>query len=156
MNPFLGSIWAEEDRRGGSTGEQSFKRAPMVTGVGWGDSGRGEAGLGVGEVGGGAGEGARIRNRDMVAGGRRSKGGGDGGASGRAPPGSSRREIWWPEEGGDDSWSPQPGKISRCYRDPAYVRTACEGSLNRLGVDCIDLYYQHRINKRVPIEVTVS
>ena len=40
--------------------------------------------------------------------------------------------------------------------DPAYVRAACEGSLKRLGVDCIDLYYQHRIDKRVPIEVTVS
>ncbi|CAL5028193.1 unnamed protein product [Urochloa decumbens] len=40
--------------------------------------------------------------------------------------------------------------------DPAYVRAACEGSLKRLGVDCIDLYYQHRIDTRVPIEVTIS
>jgi len=40
--------------------------------------------------------------------------------------------------------------------DPAYVRAACEGSLKRLGIDCIDLYYQHRIDKKVPIEVTVS
>jgi len=40
--------------------------------------------------------------------------------------------------------------------DPAYVRAACEASLKRLGVDCIDLYYQHRIDTRVPIEVTVS
>ncbi|TVU03548.1 hypothetical protein EJB05_50863, partial [Eragrostis curvula] len=40
--------------------------------------------------------------------------------------------------------------------DPAYVRAACEGSLKRLGVDCIDLYYQHRIDKRVPIEVTIG
>ena len=39
--------------------------------------------------------------------------------------------------------------------DPAYVRAACEGSLKRLEVDCIDLYYQHRIDTRVPIEVTV-
>ena len=39
--------------------------------------------------------------------------------------------------------------------DPAYVRTAIEGSLKRLGVDCVDLYYQHRIDTRVPIEVTV-
>ncbi|BAF14406.1 Os04g0337700 [Oryza sativa Japonica Group] len=38
--------------------------------------------------------------------------------------------------------------------DPAYVRAACEGSLQRLGVDCIDLYYQHRVDKKVPIEVT--
>ncbi|CAL5017710.1 unnamed protein product [Urochloa decumbens] len=33
--------------------------------------------------------------------------------------------------------------------DPAYVRAACEGSLKRLGVDCIDLYYQHRIDKKM-------
>lgn len=39
--------------------------------------------------------------------------------------------------------------------DPAYIRAACEGSLKRLGVDCIDLYYQHRIDTKVPIEVTV-
>lgn len=39
--------------------------------------------------------------------------------------------------------------------DPKYVREACEASLKRLGVDCIDLYYQHRIDTRVPIEVTV-
>ncbi|XP_050372710.1 probable aldo-keto reductase 2 [Argentina anserina] len=40
--------------------------------------------------------------------------------------------------------------------DPEYVRAACEGSLKRLGLDCIDLYYQHRIDTRVPIEVTVG
>ena len=40
--------------------------------------------------------------------------------------------------------------------DPAYVRAACEASLRRLGVDCIDLYYQHRIDTTVPVEVTVS
>ncbi|GLJ05417.1 hypothetical protein SUGI_0017900 [Cryptomeria japonica] len=40
--------------------------------------------------------------------------------------------------------------------DPAYVRACCEGSLKRLDVDCIDLYYQHRIDTRVPIEVTVG
>ncbi|CAO1939078.1 unnamed protein product [Urochloa humidicola] len=38
----------------------------------------------------------------------------------------------------------------------AYVRAACEDSLKRLGVDCIDLYYQHRIDTRVPVEVTVG
>lgn len=42
------------------------------------------------------------------------------------------------------------------YGDPAYVRKACEASLERLGVDCIDIYYQHRVDTRVPIEVTVS
>ncbi|WVZ84917.1 hypothetical protein U9M48_031887 [Paspalum notatum var. saurae] len=40
--------------------------------------------------------------------------------------------------------------------DPAYVRAACEGSLKRLGVECIDLYYQHRIDKNIPIEVTMG
>lgn len=38
---------------------------------------------------------------------------------------------------------------------PAYVREACEASLKRLDIDCIDLYYQHRIDTSVPIEVTV-
>jgi len=42
------------------------------------------------------------------------------------------------------------------HGDPAYVRAACEGSLKRLDINCIDLYYQHRIDTRVPIEVTVS
>ena len=39
--------------------------------------------------------------------------------------------------------------------DPAHVRAACEGSLQRLGIDCIDLYYQHRLHPNTPIEVTV-
>ena len=58
----------EADRR-----RQSFERPPMVTGDGWGDSGRAEAGLEVGEGGGGAGEGARTRNRSTVTGGVRSR-----------------------------------------------------------------------------------
>ncbi|KAL2531100.1 putative aldo-keto reductase 3 [Forsythia ovata] len=40
--------------------------------------------------------------------------------------------------------------------DPAYVRAACEASLKRLDIDCIDLYYQHRIDTRLPIEVTIG
>jgi aryl-alcohol dehydrogenase-like predicted oxidoreductase len=40
--------------------------------------------------------------------------------------------------------------------DPAYVRQACEASLSRLGVDVIDLYYQHRVDQSVPIEDTVG
>jgi aryl-alcohol dehydrogenase-like predicted oxidoreductase len=39
---------------------------------------------------------------------------------------------------------------------PEYVFSACEASLKRLGVDVIDLYYQHRIDPRVPIEETVG
>ncbi|KAK2967198.1 hypothetical protein RJ640_022454 [Escallonia rubra] len=40
--------------------------------------------------------------------------------------------------------------------DPGYVRACCEASLKRLDIDCIDLYYQHRIDTRVPIEVTAN
>jgi aryl-alcohol dehydrogenase-like predicted oxidoreductase len=40
--------------------------------------------------------------------------------------------------------------------DAAYVRQACEASLQRLGLDHIDLYYQHRVDRRVPIEETVG
>jgi len=39
---------------------------------------------------------------------------------------------------------------------PEYVREACEGSLKRLGIDSIDLYYQHRVDPKVPIEETVG
>ena len=38
----------------------------------------------------------------------------------------------------------------------AYVRRACDASLSRLGVDSIDLYYQHRVDPKVPIEETVG
>jgi aryl-alcohol dehydrogenase-like predicted oxidoreductase len=40
--------------------------------------------------------------------------------------------------------------------DADYVRSACEASLQRLGVDHIDLYYQHRVDPNVPIEETVG
>jgi aryl-alcohol dehydrogenase-like predicted oxidoreductase len=49
----------------------------------------------------------------------------------------------------DGSWVGINGK-------PEYVRSACEASLSRLGVDHIDLYYQHRVDKSVPIEDTVG
>ena len=39
---------------------------------------------------------------------------------------------------------------------PEYVRSACDASLERLGVDVIDLYYQHRVDQKVPIEETVG
>ncbi|TGM97621.1 aldo/keto reductase [Leptospira dzoumogneensis] len=39
---------------------------------------------------------------------------------------------------------------------PEYVKAACEGSLKRLGVDTIDLYYQHRVDPDTPIEETVG
>ena len=39
---------------------------------------------------------------------------------------------------------------------PEYVRSSCDGSLKRLGIDTIDLYYQHRVDSSVPIEETVG
>ncbi len=40
--------------------------------------------------------------------------------------------------------------------DPEYVRKSCDASLRRLGVDVIDLYYQHRVDTKVPIEETIG
>lgn len=39
---------------------------------------------------------------------------------------------------------------------PEYIKASCEGSLKRLGVDYIDLYYQHRVDPTVPIEDTIG
>ncbi|MBC7872096.1 MAG: aldo/keto reductase [Chitinophagaceae bacterium] len=39
---------------------------------------------------------------------------------------------------------------------PAYLRAACDASLKRLGIDTIDLYYQHRVDRSIPIEETVG
>lgn len=39
---------------------------------------------------------------------------------------------------------------------PEYARQACEASLQRLGIDCIDLYYLHRLDPKVPVEETVG
>ncbi len=39
---------------------------------------------------------------------------------------------------------------------PSYIRNACDASLKRLGVDAIDLYYQHRVDPKTPIEETVG
>lgn len=48
------------------------------------------------------------------------------------------------------------GQIMAVRGDPEYVRSACEASLKRLQLDCIDLYYQHRVDTRVPIEITMG
>jgi aryl-alcohol dehydrogenase-like predicted oxidoreductase len=52
----------------------------------------------------------------------------------------------------------EPGPERRRSYDssPAYVRSACDASLQRLGVDHLDLYYQHRVDPKVPIEETVG
>src|SRR5687767_13062310 len=55
--------------------------------------------------------------------------------------GNERRE--------DGSWVGVNGK-------PEYVKRACDASLERLGVDTIDLYYQHRVDPEVPIEETIG
>jgi aryl-alcohol dehydrogenase-like predicted oxidoreductase len=47
-------------------------------------------------------------------------------------------------------------KERRIDNSPAYVRQACDGSLKRLGIDTIDLYYLHRFDPAVPIEETVA
>jgi aryl-alcohol dehydrogenase-like predicted oxidoreductase len=50
----------------------------------------------------------------------------------------------------------ESGEWIRINGTPEYVREACDASLKRLGVECIDLYYQHRVDKTVPIEQTVG
>src|SRR5579872_2267597 len=50
-----------------------------------------------------------------------------------------------------------PGPNDRSINGrPEYVRQACDASLKRLGIDVIDLYYQHRVDRNVPIEDTVG
>ena len=59
----------------------------------------------------------------------------------------------------DRSASTSPGDAAgelRVNGRPEYVKAACEGSLQRLGVDHIDLYYQHRVDRDTPIEETVG
>ena len=51
------------------------------------------------------------------------------------------------ERGADGSWKGINGR-------PEYVKAACDASLKRLGVDYIDLYYQHRVDRNTPIEET--
>src|SRR5215210_4843196 len=50
----------------------------------------------------------------------------------------------------------QNGEFLGVRGDAEYVRSACEASLKRLGVDTIDLYYQHRVDPKVEIEETVG
>src|SRR5438034_9281695 len=50
----------------------------------------------------------------------------------------------------------RPGGANGVDGSPAYLAQACEASLKRLGVEVIDLYYQHRIDPAVPVEETVG
>jgi aryl-alcohol dehydrogenase-like predicted oxidoreductase len=71
----------------------------------------------------------------------------------RLEPGDHRSEIGGTAAKGG-------GQIGQPRRSidgsPEYVRAACEGSLQRLGVEHIDLYYQHRVDPNTPIEETVG
>lgn len=49
-----------------------------------------------------------------------------------------------------------PGGVRSVDSSPENVRRACDGSLQRLGIETIDLYYQHRVDPKVPIEETVG
>jgi aryl-alcohol dehydrogenase-like predicted oxidoreductase len=50
----------------------------------------------------------------------------------------------------------RPGGANGVDGSPAYIAQACEASLKRLGVEVIDLYYQHRVDPAVPVEETVG
>ena len=50
----------------------------------------------------------------------------------------------------------EDGSLKGVNGKPDYVRTSCEASLRRLGVEVIDLYYQHRVDPETPIEETVG
>jgi aryl-alcohol dehydrogenase-like predicted oxidoreductase len=50
----------------------------------------------------------------------------------------------------------RPGGANGVDGSPAYIQQACEASLKRLGIDTIDLYYQHRVDPGVPVEETVG
>lgn len=51
---------------------------------------------------------------------------------------------------------PERPRARTVRNDPEYIRGACEASLRRLGTDCIDLYYLHRLDPEVPVEEAVG
>ena len=68
-----------------------------------------------------------------------------------------RHEIVLATKFGNALTDPSGPKTDRAIDGrPAYVHAACEASLRRLGVEMIDLYYQHRVDPNVPIEETVG
>src|SRR5215213_3291288 len=52
------------------------------------------------------------------------------------------------------NWRGEDGSFKGVRGDAEYVRRACDDSLQRLGVDHIDLYYQHRVDPEIPVEET--
>lgn len=72
---------------------------------------------------------------------------------GKALAGSRRRQAILATKFGQTQ---QPGGANGVDGRPEYVKAACEASLKRLGVEVIDLYYQHRVDPSVAIEETVG
>jgi aryl-alcohol dehydrogenase-like predicted oxidoreductase len=73
---------------------------------------------------------------------------------GRAVQGRNRDSIMLATKFGNQRG--EDGSFLGVNGRPEYVRKSCDGSLQRLGVDYIDLYYQHRVDRTVPIEETVG
>jgi aryl-alcohol dehydrogenase-like predicted oxidoreductase len=73
---------------------------------------------------------------------------------GRAIRGRRREDIVLATKFGNERG--EDGSFLGVNGRPEYVRKSCDGSLQRLGVDHIDLYYQHRVDRTVPIEETVG
>ena len=67
---------------------------------------------------------------------------------------SRRDEVFLATKFGNKRSKENPGSV--VVGTPEYVHSACDASLKRLGVDYIDLYYQHRVDRNTPIEDTVG
>jgi len=74
---------------------------------------------------------------------------------GKAIVGRARSEVFLATKFGIVR-NPQDPDIRSINGRPEYVKAACEASLSRLGVEYVDLYYQHRVDLDVPIEETVG
>src|SRR5262249_18620568 len=66
-----------------------------------------------------------------------------------------RNEVFVATKFGNTRSKDDPTFLSVCGK-PDYVKSSCDASLKRLGVDHIDLYYQHRVDPEIPIEDTVG
>ncbi|KAK9080484.1 hypothetical protein SSX86_000242 [Deinandra increscens subsp. villosa] len=73
---------------------------------------------------------------------------------GKALEGEWRQKVQLATKFGIKSLSGDKGMV--VCGDPEYVKEACDSSLKQLGVDCIDLFYVHRIDTKIPIELTMG
>ena len=71
------------------------------------------------------------------------------------PQGTARQSSSWPPSSASCATRPTL-QLRGVDGSPAYVRKAAEASLQRLGIETIDLYYQHRVDPNTPIEDTVG